>query len=593
MGRPRKDINVCQDTDEVYAYINSIKQKLSSQEYQQAVEYIARVKSELTTWAQTQPLTVLKAFDTASELEKQSNLAISEFPVIPRDLFKYKLHYVLNGIQRVVDEEKVARAHEQKEASRTATQERPPQQQQKSTDTHEQREATQTINPQADTPATDKSPEPESDADKTIVESTQHYAEHTTPVLKRVDMELANEPPVAPVGIDAATQTDQDVFSSKKYCIPSCAYGGEQGPQSMTRCILCMKWHHISCTDDPGEAKYSKACWTCPVCRSVPRRILELQSELQRVTSLLTKLILPHAHADTLPASSTPATVSSAPAANTSEHHEPQDAQSTSAASASSTQSSDLVETGHNTADSSPAAAPTPENQDAETDHSAAAASPHSSQSSEPEDAESEAEDEGDIPTEWCVQSQAKRQAKKQQARAQQEAPKYSVTLICDSIPKNTDTGAVARRASAAMQIERRGSDIRRTVDYIQEESAPNNIEPNHPIIIHTGTNHIERESPNRVIQRFERLEHNLRVQNRSHVAISGLVYRHTSVDTRKNVYTVNNELAMMCARNNWIYIDNSNIDDKCLSSDGVHLNGYGEERLTVNLCNGIKDLCH
>ena len=71
------------------------------------------------------------------------------------------------------------------------------------------------------------------------------------------------------------------------------------------------------------------------------------------------------------------------------------------------------------------------------------------------------------------------------------------------------------------------------------------------------------------------------------------IVYRHTSVSTQRKVREVNTRLAMMGSSNKWMLIDTDNIDDTCLTSYGVHLNGIGDERLTMNICNGVKDLCH
>ena len=49
----------------------------------------------------------------------------------------------------------------------------------------------------------------------------------------------------------------------------------------------------------------------------------------------------------------------------------------------------------------------------------------------------------------------------------------------------------------------------------------------------------------------------------------------------------------MMCVHNKWLYIDNDNIDDSGLTSDNIHLNGYGYDVLKINTCKGISELTH
>ena len=97
------------------------------------------------------------------------------------------------------------------------------------------------------------------------------------------------------------------------------------------------------------------------------------------------------------------------------------------------------------------------------------------------------------------------------------------------------------------------------------------NTDKKTPIIIHSGTNNLGKESLHRTLDRLDRLGYNLVFHNYKKVVISGVVYR--AAYRQHDITAINNKLAMLCARNDWIYIDHDDIDESCLSSDGVHIN--------------------
>ena len=81
-------------------------------------------------------------------------------------------------------------------------------------------------------------------------------------------------------------------------------------------------------------------------------------------------------------------------------------------------------------------------------------------------------------------------------------------------------------------------------IDHIQQQP-----DTNSPIIIHTGTNNIRNESSKRTIQRFQRLEVNLRAKGYQHVALSEIIFRGDHHNRRKTL-AVNKEIENICIRN-------------------------------------------
>jgi hypothetical protein len=186
-------------------------------------------------------------------------------------------------------------------------------------------------------------------------------------------------------------------------------------------------------------------------------------------------------------------------------------------------------------------------------------------------------------------QRQQKRKTKRGRSASTSNTMKHTVKLICDSIPKNIDTRYIARKTSTDVKIVRFGATIGQTIDYVQN----NAHDVNTPVIIHTGTNHMEKEGVSRTIHRLERLEYNLQRRGYKHVMMSSVVHRNSSQTTDRAISTINTRIALMCAKNNWTFVDNDNIDETCLSADGIHLNGIGDERMTLNICNGLNYLIH
>ena len=72
-----------------------------------------------------------------------------------------------------------------------------------------------------------------------------------------------------------------------------------------------------------------------------------------------------------------------------------------------------------------------------------------------------------------------------------------------------------------------------------------------------------------------------------THITISSLLTR--SDMEGKKVAEVNNELKLLCSKNNLSFLLHANIDKECLNKSGLHLNKLGDSTLAKNLIETIK----
>jgi hypothetical protein len=159
-------------------------------------------------------------------------------------------------------------------------------------------------------------------------------------------------------------------------------------------------------------------------------------------------------------------------------------------------------------------------------------------------------------------QLKKKRDMKRTTANHPKTAAAFQVTILSDSMLRNIDisrTEALCSEANCNIKVIHEAGDIGSATDFVQDTYASRDD----PVIIHTGTNHVERESLQTTIQRLERLEWNLVKQRYSRVALSSIVYRRSHLrSTHEKISALNNVLLSMCSRNNWTYIDNDNLDE-------------------------------
>ncbi len=70
------------------------------------------------------------------------------------------------------------------------------------------------------------------------------------------------------------------------YYVPKCKFKGKYIGH-MTRCCLCMRWHHDKCIDDISEENKLSAVRLCEYCRKTPEITKDLSQHLASVTSLV------------------------------------------------------------------------------------------------------------------------------------------------------------------------------------------------------------------------------------------------------------------------------------------------------------------
>ena len=150
------------------------------------------------------------------------------------------------------------------------------------------------------------------------------------------------------------------------------------------------------------------------------------------------------------------------------------------------------------------------------------------------------------------------------------------LVVVCDSIPKLVKPNDVS--SSLPCEVQHVAPTVNEATDFVQDSAKLSDI-----LLVHSGTNNIRKESYVTVNNRFDRLETNIKHRKLKCVALSSVVYRNNWFLDSK-IKMVNNHIRSICALNDWVYVDNDNIDESCLSPDNLHLNKTGLERITVNL---------
>ena len=112
-----------------------------------------------------------------------------------------------------------------------------------------------------------------------------------------------------------------------------------------------------------------------------------------------------------------------------------------------------------------------------------------------------------------------------------------------------------------------------------------------HPerVILHVGTNDLRSSKPADVIaNEIIDLAKSIKRQEND-ITISSIVARGDHLNDKAN--ETNNILKSLCYKNNFDFINNSNMwPNRHLSRDNLHLNLYGTQTLTKNFCNFISN---
>ena len=112
--------------------------------------------------------------------------------------------------------------------------------------------------------------------------------------------------------------------------------------------------------------------------------------------------------------------------------------------------------------------------------------------------------------------------------------------------------------------------------------------DPDH-VIMHVGTNEMNSElPPERTAKSVTDVAKNVKTDTRS-VSISGIISHNDNFNNK--VMEVNKELAKMCKREKFQFLENSNINPKAhLNKSKVHLNRNGYIKLGKNVANFINN---
>ena len=165
------------------------------------------------------------------------------------------------------------------------------------------------------------------------------------------------------------------------------------------------------------------------------------------------------------------------------------------------------------------------------------------------------------------------------------KSPRKNVTILCDSVPQALPQGIISKDTGTNVQIVQRAATIPAAVDYVTTMSEE---QRDGLLLIHTGTNHVEKESQDSIVQQLRLLEDSLLQHGPQHVALSSVVQRRTTGSVQRKTSRVNDAIQQMCTRHQWYYVNNNDIDGRCLA-DNVHLNSYGMLHMLCSVTDTIQ----
>ena len=325
------------------------------------------------------------------------------------------------------------------------------------------------------------------------------------------------------------------------YCVPACKHDRKEGTASMTRCCQCMTWYHMSCLDEDEEE--GEAYWTCHICRQLPDKVNAL---CDKVNNLYMKLDdMYHLNTKLL-------------GVVEKSNRENKLLRQQINAMLTSDKKSSHVKSVHQTLSTS------------NVTHNNAFVANKSVNVKE-----KNVEVSDDLDSSHNVRDLSSVCGKENEMGK-------NLVIICDSIPTYIDKTVVNKKCGMNTEILKTAESVNEAVDYIQDR-----VNPEAMTVIHTGTRNLRKDSPKTVIQRFQRLETNIKEKKLKKVALSGIVHR-TDRNLWEKIIVINKAIKSICVRNKWCYIDNDNVDNACLWKDGLHLNKIGKTRLAQNIANSV-----
>ena len=103
-------------------------------------------------------------------------------------------------------------------------------------------------------------------------------------------------------------------------------------------------------------------------------------------------------------------------------------------------------------------------------------------------------------------------------------------------------------------------------------------------IILHVGTNNLKMDQRKKIKNKVAGLADSIKAEHLSiDVAVSSIIFRSDDQSLNSTIDEVNRRLSSFCQSKNWVFINNSNINEDSLNRSGLNLNRKGAYRLASN----------
>ena len=268
------------------------------------------------------------------------------------------------------------------------------------------------------------------------------------------------------------------------YCVPSCKDSRKIGNSTMTKCCLCMPWHHLTCLDEDEEE--GEAFWTCPSCRSLPAKVNALSEFMNsKINNLYMKLDHMY-HLNTK-------LVGVVQKSNLENKLLRQQLNAISKFDRTNNHVDNCSNVKHT--ESVPSVITTTNASSLENDTS----------------------DYSDIIN---INMESHKPSKKVGdsvsvcGNERTCSDKSDIIIVCDSIPAYIDKSVVNDICGVNTQLEKSAVSVNEAVDYIQDRTSPESV-----TVIHTGTNNLRKDTTKTITRRFQRLEANIKDKKLKKVA--------------------------------------------------------------------------
>ena len=104
-------------------------------------------------------------------------------------------------------------------------------------------------------------------------------------------------------------------------------------------------------------------------------------------------------------------------------------------------------------------------------------------------------------------------------------------------------------------------------------------------MVIHAGTNDIQKKSSRQVAESLVNIGHSInRELPETQVVFSEIIKRDAESGLNQKIASANKILKRFCTERGWGWISNDNIDQRGLNGSGLHLNNAGTGRLASNM---------